>query len=69
LFNLINNPQVSVRVFDRWTAEVRTLNAQDAQEVIGDLMAGRDRIEDFCEGMDIVEAQHDQQSEVWVGRI
>jgi hypothetical protein len=70
LIGLINDAHAPVREFDRWTAEVRTLNAQEAQEVIGDLMAGREQIDDFCEGMDIVEARNEQHgSEVWVGRI
>lgn len=70
LINLINDTNVPVREFDRWTAEVRTLNAQEGQEVIEDLMAGRHEIEDFCEGMDIVEARNEEhQSEVWIGRI
>jgi hypothetical protein len=73
LINLINDAHVPVREFDRWTAEVRTLNAQEAQEaqeVVADLKARRHEIDDFCEGMDTAEARNDEHgSEVWVGRI
>jgi hypothetical protein len=70
LVTLINDAHVPVREFDRWTAEVRTLSAEEAQGVIADLMAERHEIADFCEGMDVAEARNeDRGSEVWVGRI
>lgn len=70
LINVIGDARVPVREFDRWTAEVRTLNTQEAQDVIADLKARRNEIVDFCEGMDIAEARNEQDgSEVWVGRI
>ena len=70
LINLVNDAHVPVREFDRWTAKVRTLNWEEAQEVIADLKAGRHEIADFCEGMDVAEARNEEHgSEVWVGRI
>jgi hypothetical protein len=68
--NLLDDPEVPVRVFDRWTAEVHTLHGRERQEVIDDFLARRYEIDDFCDGMDIDEAYNEHsQSEVWVGRI
>ena len=69
LINLINDPSIPVREFDRWTAEVRRLNADEGSGVIAELMAGTHEIDDFCEGIDLAAARNAQrESEVWVGR-
>jgi hypothetical protein len=70
LINLINDPEVPVREFDRWTAEDRMLNTVERRAVIDDLHAGTHEIDDFCKGIDIAEARNAQgESEVWIGRI
>lgn len=70
LVTLINDAHVPVREFDRWTAEIRTLTAEEAQMVVTDLEAGRHEIAAFCQGIDVAEARNEEHgSEVWVGRI